>query len=134
MSGLIGNPATLRELAKSLKRLPVVVAQDVAAKVAPVITGLAQASYSGGQTVYGDARPEGKHGPLDLVVSGDTQGAVRFVAIGTVVRAVLPTPYAKFLVGKYRILPMGEMPVAWSTAIGAAANDVISRAFGKAGA
>lgn len=134
MSGVVGNPQNLRDLATRLKSLPVTTAQDVAAKVAPTITDLAQASYSGGQTVYGDPRPAGKFGALDLVETGDTQAAVRFVAIGRVVRAVLPTRYARFLVGKYRILPMGALPVAWSEAIGDAVRGVVERALGKAAA
>lgn len=119
-AGLRGNPASLRQLAQRLKALPTVVAQDIAAAVAPKLTSLAQASYAGGTTVYGDARPAGKDGrALDLIMTGATQERVRFAAVGTVVRAVLPTRYAKFLIGKYRILPMGAMPTAWSDAIAA---------------
>lgn len=130
MSGLVGNPAKLRDLATSLKRLPVRLAQDVAAKVPPEVTGRAQASYASGATVYGEARPLGVNGnALSLVKSGATQGQVRFVAIGTLVRARLGTRYAKFLIGKYSILPNGPMPAGWSKAIGEIARSEIARAL-----
>lgn len=107
----------LREFHRMLRELPKVVAQDVAARVAPTLTAQARGAYQAGQTVYGDARPEGKAGELDLVVSGDTLERVRFVAIGTVVRCVLGTRYARYLIGRYRILPMGKLPVAWSQTV-----------------
>lgn len=125
---LRGNPATLRELATRLRAVPIETAQRVAARVAPVISQKAQAAYDSGSTVYSEPRPAGKSGSLDLFVSGRTRGRVRFEAVGTVVRCVLGTPYARFLVGKYRILPMGAMPFAWSEAIGAAARDELGKA------
>lgn len=132
---LRGNPQTLRALAKSMRQLPKTVAQDVAKRVAPVITDKAQAAYSGGVTVYGDPRPAGVHGnALDLIETGDTQARVHFVAIGTVVRCVLPTRQARFLIGKYRIMPLGALPVAWSEAIGAEVNAEIERNLARAAA
>lgn len=130
MSGLRGNPENLRALAKSIRRLPTVVAQNVAAKVAPVITQKASSAYSSGQTVYGDARPTGVQGnALSLVETGATKGRVYFVAVGTVVRCVLGTRQSRFLIGKYRILPMGRMPVAWSQSIGVTARQEIQAAL-----
>ena len=126
MSGLRGNPESLRRLAKSLKAMPTRVAQEVATDVAPVLTTLAVTAYSSGRTVYGDARPGGD---LDLFVTGKTLAHVRFVAIGTVVRCIIGTPYAKYLVGKYRILPMGKLPVAWSETIGAAVRRRVPEAL-----
>lgn len=130
MSGVKGNPRTLFELNRRIRKIPVVLAQEVAADVAPVLTSMAQSSYGGGQTVYGEARPSGVAGnALDLEVTGATRGDVRFVAIGTVVRAVLGTRWAKYLVGKYRILPMGAIPVAWSKRIAELARARIGRAL-----
>lgn len=131
MPGLRGNPATLRALAKSLQQEPRVLAQRTAARVAPVVSSMAQASYDGGQTVYGDARPAGVTGPLDLYVSGKTRGSLGAVAIGTIVRFVLSTRAARYLVGKYRILPMGAMPVQWSRAIGEIARQEAAAYFAK---
>lgn len=113
-----GPPNPFAKLRRTLRDLPVLAAQRVAAAVAPRLTALAAASYDGGLTVYGDARPVGVQGnALDLVQSGSTRGHVRFVAVGTRVRAALGTRYAKYLIGKYRILPMGRPPAAWTTEI-----------------
>lgn len=133
MSGLVGNPKTLRELNKKLQKLPKRLAQDVAARVAPVITGKAQSAYASGKSVYDEPRPAGVNGnALDLVITGDAQEGVKFNAVGTIVRAVLPVPYAKFLVGKYKILPVGGLPFAWSKAIADEANAEISKQIGSA--
>lgn len=57
---------------------------------------------------------------LDLVFSGDTQRQLRFVVNGTLIRCALGPRYAKYLIGKYKILPIGDrtsMPVAWVRAL-----------------
>lgn len=128
MSGVKGDPRTLFELNRRIRQIPTTLAQEVAADVAPALTTAAQSAYGGGQTVYGEARPAGIAGnSLDLEVTGATRADVKFVAIGTVVRAVLGTRYAKYLIGKYRILPMGALPVAWSRRISELARDRIAR-------
>jgi hypothetical protein len=129
-SGLRGNPRNLREFGRTLQELPKVLAQRIATRVAPELTTLARSAYTSGRTVYGDARPRGLGGhELDLVVKGDTLARVRFVAIGTVVRCVLGTRHARYLIGKYRILPMGKLPALWSQTIGDATRDEIRRAL-----
>ena len=68
--------------------------------------------------MYGDARPKGVDGrPLTLVRTGRTRSMVRFSATGTIVRAVLAVPYAKYLIGKYEILPNGRLPSTWRKTI-----------------
>jgi hypothetical protein len=101
-------------LKAALKRMPVSLANDVAQASAPGLTQRTANAYDGGRTVYGEARPAGVNGPLTLEETGATRSHVRFVANGRVVRCVLPTPYAKYLVGKYKILPNGAMPAEWS--------------------
>jgi hypothetical protein len=112
------NTSSLAKIAKSLRALPLRLGQDVAREAAPELTGLAQASYNAQETVYGDARPQGKDGPLTLHKTGKLQSGVKFTAIGTIVRAVLTVPYARYNI-KYGILPRGGsiMPTAWSEAI-----------------
>lgn len=128
---LIGNPNTLRDLRRKLEALPKRLAQDVAARVAPVITGMAQSAYASGKTVYDEGRPLGVNGnALDLVITGDAQEGVKFNAVGTIVRAVMPVPYAKFLVGKYKVLPMGALPEKWSRAIGDEVRAEVSKQLG----
>lgn len=103
------------ELKAALKRMPVSLANDVAQASAPGLTARTASAYDGGRTVYGEARPAGVDGgELTLEKSGATRSAIRFVANGRVVRCVLPTPYAKYLVGKYKVLPNGAMPAEWS--------------------
>lgn len=127
---LVGRLEKLSRLAASLRQLPVTLALRVAEKAAPAITDAATAAFDGGSTVFGDRRPLGKHGALTLVQSGATRALMRFVAIGTRVRVALGTRYAKFLVGKYKILPSGRLPVEWSDTIGKLAKAEIAQQLG----
>lgn len=111
--GLRGDPKKLTTFAAKLRALPVTMAAAVASEAAPAMTGLTQGAYSGGQTVYGDARPRGVDGqPLTLHKTGATEAGLRFVSIGTIVRCVLPNKYQRYLI-RYGILPNGGMPAAW---------------------
>lgn len=130
MSGLKGNPASLRKLGASLRQLPKVLAQRVAVKVAPELTAQTQAAFSSGVDVFGDARPAGVNGnPLTLVASGATRESLVAKAVGTLVRFVVGAKYQGVLVGKYRILPApgAAMPVAWQNATGKIARAEIER-------
>lgn len=116
---LKGNPATLRDLRGKLKAFPRTLAAKVATESAPAITGLAQQAYDSGQTVYGAARPKGVDGqPLALERTGAARRDVRFTAIGTTVRCSLGPKYARYLVGKYQILPISALPAAWRAKLG----------------
>jgi len=115
--GLKGDPNKLKTLAAQLRALPVTMAAAVASEAAPAMTELTQGAYSGGQTVYGDARPRGVDGqPLTLHKTGATESGLRFVSIGTIVRCVLPNKYQRYLI-RYGILPNGGMPAAWRAKI-----------------
>lgn len=115
MGALKGNLASLKALKQTIRTRPVTIAADVARRAAPAMTGLATDAFASDRTVYGEARPESTHGgSLSLVKSGATRDALRFVSIGTIVRCVLPTKWARYLIGKYGILPNGALPVAWS--------------------
>ena len=116
MSALRGDLDTLRRLNRRLRELPTSVAHDVAQRAAPMLTGLAREAHAARRSVYGESRPVGKTTGemLDLEVTGKTAAALRFVANGTIVRCVLGTPYARFLIGKYGILPNGAIPAEWS--------------------
>lgn len=112
---LKGNPQTLKSFAKKLSKVSTVAAQAVATRAAAPLTSRAGSDYDGGRTAYGEARPPGVNGnALSLVKSGDTRSLLRFTSIGTRVRVVLGTPYAKFLIGKYKILP-NSLPRPWAT-------------------
>lgn len=119
-AGLRGNLEKLHEFKRKLREFPTTLAITVASKAAPELTGLARGAYVGGRSVYGEARPTGVDGgALTLQATGATLAKMQFESIGTVVRVKLGTPWARFLVGKYSILPMGVIPVEWSRALAA---------------
>jgi hypothetical protein len=109
-----GDFGTLNRLKQNLRALPVSLAHDVARRAAPAMTGLATGAYNSGRTVYDAPRPLGVEGNrLSLHRTGATEGTLRFVANGRIVRCVLGTRYAKYLIGKYGVLPMGRIPARW---------------------
>jgi hypothetical protein len=116
--GLTGNLDTLRQLKRRLVDLPRSVAHDVSQRAAPALTELTRDAFDAGRSVYGGSRPAGVDGQaLSLRKTGDTARLLRFSANGTVVRCVLGPKYAKYLIGKYDILPNGALPAAWSAAL-----------------
>lgn len=117
---LRGDLSSLKGLKGKLKELPRSVAHDVAQRAAPALTSLTRGAFDSGKSVYGDARPQGADGrPLTLERTGATKASLKFSATGTIVRAVLGPRYAKYLIGKYSILPNGALPAAWSSKLAA---------------
>jgi hypothetical protein len=118
---LRGDLGTLRALRNSIASMPVTLSHAVAARVAPNLTEQAQASYDSGQTVYGAARPLSIKGePLTLVETGTVRSQLKFNALGTKVTVSIGPNYARFLIGKYGILPSGDraaIPAPWVAAI-----------------
>jgi hypothetical protein len=113
--GLKG-PSNPRSIQQSLRRTLGSIGADVAKRAAPELTVLTRVAFGSNTTVYDKARPAGVDGQaLSLVKSGATRAALGFVnAAGTtIVKCVLPTAWAKFLIGKYKILPSGTLPAAW---------------------
>lgn len=109
-----GN-STLGKLKANLRALPISVAHEVAAASAPGLTARTVQAFDGGRTVYGEPRPPAVDGgALSLEQTGATRKTMQFVANGRIVRCVLGTPYAKYLIGRYKILPNGAMPAEWS--------------------
>jgi hypothetical protein len=106
---------SIKDLKATMRALPKTLAIDVARRAAPAMTGLTVQAFNSARTVYNEARPSGVDGgQLTLVKSGRTRDALRFISVGTIVRCVLPTKWARFLIGKYGVLPNGALPVAWS--------------------
>ena len=113
--GLRGNLSQMRDLKRRIAALPTTVAHDVASRAAPAMTGLTRDAFAAGESVYGDARPPAVGGgALTLRKTGATERELRFVSVGTIVRCVLGPKYARYLIGKYAILPMGALPSKWS--------------------
>lgn len=117
MSKVKVHTKNLRLLNKRLQDMSKQAAERIAAKVASALTTRTQAAYDSGVSVYGDARSKG----LSLYKTGAVRSAIGFTSVGTIVRAVLNQPYAKYLIGKYGILPNGNaaLPVEWTSAINA---------------
>lgn len=108
-----GNAALL-SLKRTLQTFPTTLAVDVASRAGPALTDLTRDAHGSRRGTYGDPYPVGADGEqLDLYRTGAVAGGLGFSASGTVVRAVLDEPYAKYLIGKYNILPNGAMPVEW---------------------
>jgi hypothetical protein len=119
--GLVGlrriGAGSFQDIKARLRALPTSMAHDVARSAAPVLTAMAREAFASGVNVYGDERPTGVDGRfLDLRDTGATEASLLFVANGSIMRCVLGPKYAKYLIGKYKILPIGDrtaIPVAW---------------------
>jgi len=125
----------MRDATERVRKLGVIAGQRVARTAAPKLSAAALSDFSGGRTAYGDARPTGVNGPLSLVRTGATRATLGFSAQGTVMRAVLSTRWARYLVGRYRILPVGDrtaMPSKWSALIGGVVKAALDAEWGGA--
>ncbi len=112
---------SIRDFKQRLMKLPLSLAHDIAQQAAPLLTQYAQDANARRENVYGDAYPIGADGTqLDLVHTGDTRRTLRFVVNGTIVRCQLGPRYSKYLIGKFKILPIGDrtsMPANWIRAL-----------------
>ncbi len=117
--------SSLNRLRASIRDLPLRIRAEVATKAAGILTARLRDDFDSGRTVYGASRPLSVAGTaLDLTVSGKTHGALAFVSVGTIVRAQLSTRYAKYLVGKYKILP-SSLPAAWRVELETLVRDYV---------
>ncbi len=128
---LVGDLNRLRDLKRSLKSVPVTAVAKIASAAAPVITAQAQATFRSGQDVFGAPRLKSvQGGNLSLVQSGATRNAINFIATGRDIRVARLPKYAKFLIGRYGILPNGkQLPQTWRGALGAIALSVLSKEY-----
>lgn len=119
MVSLKGNVGDLKRLGKRLNAFPTTLVHAVANQTAPVLTVEAAGAHAARRSVYGESYGNSlvTGDPLTLDKTGLTGSTIRFTATGSVVRCVLGPKYSRFLIGKYRILPMGKMPIAWAEKI-----------------
>lgn len=108
-------------------------AHAVASAAAPLITRDAQHKYDGFRTVYEEPRKPWRRDPPgtavpDLRASGATRRAMHFTTAGGTIQVVLGTPYAKFLIGKYAILPSGNafIPHRWVDSLNRVNDQVLA--------
>lgn len=119
---------SFRDLRKKLNAMPATVSQAVAREVAPDLSARVAGAWDAGRTVYGDARPVGVDGrKLTLNRTGLARTMAVFTAVGTIVRSAIGPTYVKYLIGKYKVMPIGNaaMPAAWKRAIDAAVARVM---------
>ena len=133
MSGLVGNPRTIKRFLASLQSLPVRVTSKIAERSAPVITSAVQASFAAGTDPYGQPWAPGADGQkVDLYQTGALRRGLAFYPVGRRLMARLGVRYAKFQVGRRRVLPPGgkPLPVAWSEQLATIANEEITAHLG----
>lgn len=110
-----GDLRRINDLKARLRAMPITLAEKVAGRAAPAMTAKTQGAYNSGRTVYGTPRPAGVDGkPLTLRRTGAVADDLAFVVHGTIIRARLGPDYARYLIGRYDILPNGAMPVEWA--------------------
>lgn len=133
----MSNAAALQSLARfsaDLRRLPRVVAQQVATEAAPVLTALVQQSFNASEDPYGNLWSPGADGQrITLRKSGGLAKGLQYVAIGTKLRMRLAVSYAKYQVGKRRVSPAqgGALPVEYTRALHRTAVAVCKRELGR---
>jgi hypothetical protein len=105
---------SINSLKRALRSLPVTSVARIAARAAPAMSELAQDAHASGKTVYDRPRPRGVDGDaLSLERTGATKRALQFVATGRDIRTAALPRYARWLIGRYDILPNGPLPSAW---------------------
>lgn len=113
VANMVRGISSIARLKTAIKELPLKIRAAVARDAKDILNARMRENFAAGQTVYDVARPLSVSGKaLSIVKSGKTLSQLYFVAIGTILRVQLPTKYAKYLVGKYQIMPM-SLPVAW---------------------
>lgn len=124
-AGIRATGRTTLELLKAdvfseIKRLGKGRQEAVASRAAPLLTQLTRDFYDSDFTVYEDPRPSSELTGEHLTLKGPAQrtySSLSYVSLGTQLRVSFNTNYAKYLIGKYEILPNGYMPRAWVTKI-----------------
>jgi hypothetical protein len=118
VTNMAGGISSIARLRSTIKALPLRIRSAVAKDAEAILNSELSDNFAAGRTVYDTPRPlsvarETIGQPLSLVKTGKTKGALQFVTIGTILRASLGTKYAKYLVGKYKVMPNGALPAAW---------------------
>ena len=126
---------SIRAINKEIAAMPTTAAVEAAAKVAPILTGFVQADYTSGRTVYGEPRPpHPRTGRVPtLIATGKTLASIAFTSDGTILRAKLTGDHVKYLIGWFKIMPIGNaaIPAKWKRAIDKAFDAVMASRGGR---
>ena len=157
MSRVKGKIQNLRAMSAKIEKLGDVQQQArIAAQCATALTAEVQVQFAAHETVYSQGREAGKfshkphegtHTPqikgghrspvmgaaVDLLQSGRTVAALAFTSTGSILRAVLGTKYAKYLIGRYKIMPIGSsaLPASWQAIMHWIVGKALREAVGK---
>ena len=105
---------TMNKLKAAIKTMPQRMRTSVARDAAGYLDIEVRRQFNAGSTVFDTPRPLGVDGQkLSLVKSSKVKQSLGFNVAETTISAVLSQRYAKYLVGKYRILPQ-KLPAAWA--------------------
>ena len=126
--------SSLAEFAARLRKLPTVLAIEVAKAAAPVMTDLVHQTFEASEDAFGGSwkiRSDGNRATLKK--SGALAKTVKYVAVGTKIRLALGVSYARYLIGSRPIAPkQGEgLPVAYTQALSQVVADVCRRELGQ---
>jgi hypothetical protein len=125
---------SINSLKKALRNAPITVTARIAAGAAPVMSTLAQGAHASGKTAYDRPRPRGVDGDeLSLDRTGATKRALNFIATGRDIRTSVLPRYAKYLIGKYDLLPNGPLPAAWRDGLQVIADRVLTDEIKRGG-
>lgn len=127
---------SLAEFSADLRRLPRVVAQQVAKEAAPELTKLAAKTFEASEDPYGVPwKPSDVTGAaVTLRRTGNLFRFIKYVAIGTKLRIALGTSYAKYQIGRRHVFPTqhGHLPEEYVRALKRTAVAVCKRElFGR---
>jgi hypothetical protein len=126
---------SINALKKALRNAPITATARIAARAAPAMSALAQGAHASGKTVYDRPRARGVDGDeLSLDRTGATKRALNFTATGRDIRTSVLPRYAKYLIGKYDLLPNGPLPQAWREGLREIAARVLYDEIHKGGA
>lgn len=131
------KPPRFDNIKDALKKYPLSVQHMIAERAAPRLTRALNAFFQSRTGLdgvpYPISRVTGRQ--LTLKQGGATAGYLYFEADGSLLMARLRTPYAQFLVGKYKILPLARMalPSSMLKIIERTAEEVREAGFGVEG-
>ena len=126
--------SSLAEFAARLRKLPTVLAIEVAKAAAPVMTDLVHQTFEASEDAFGGSwkiRSDGSRATLKK--SGALAKNVKYVAVGTKIRLALGVSYARYLIATRPIAPkQGQgLPVSYSQALSRVTADVCRRELGQ---